>query len=67
MDFDDVPSIPANNIYKARRVSSGKGDATVHKLTVQGLIHPTVTPTKRKLLTPPDAKVVFNALSAGTY
>ncbi len=64
MDFFEVPIIPAVNVYRTARVSVGKGSMVTEELAGKGLVQSIRTPTGRTLLSPKDAKAVFEALVA---
>ncbi len=62
MSFEDIPLIPAGNIYRAALVSGDRGERALKELAGVGAIAPTITPTGRTLLSPVDAKRVFEAI-----
>ena len=62
MTFDQIPIIPAGNIYRAAHVSSTRGDRELRRLAAERVINPMKTPTGRVLLTPPDGKAVYDRL-----
>jgi hypothetical protein len=63
MNFDELPLIPAGNVYRAARVSGDCGERKLEALTKSGAIKPVVTPTGRTLLSPRDGKRVFEAIT----
>jgi hypothetical protein len=62
MSFDEIPTIPAGNVYRAAMVSGDRGERVLRALTDDGTIKPVVTPTGRTLLSPRDGKSVYDAI-----
>lgn len=62
MSFDDLPTIPAGNIFRAAMVSGDRGERVLKALADAQAINPTVTPTGRTLLTPIDGRRVYDAI-----
>lgn len=65
MNFDEIPTIPVSNIYRAAHVSGTRGEKALNRLVDERLIRPMRTPTGRVLLTPSDGRAVFEALLQG--
>lgn len=62
MNFDDLPVISDITLFKAAHISRERGDKELQKLLSDGLICPVRTPTNRVLLTPSDARRVYESL-----
>jgi hypothetical protein len=63
MSFDEIPTIPTANVYRAAHVSATRGDRELKRLSDEGLVKPMRTPTGRVLLSPADGKTVFETLT----
>jgi hypothetical protein len=63
MSFDDIPTIPAGNIYRGALVSGDRGERVLKELSDGGVITPVRTPTGRTLLTPADGRRLFEAIT----
>lgn len=62
MSFEDLATIPANNIYRAALVSGPRGERVLNELRAAHAIKPVTTPTGRELLTPADGKRLYDAI-----
>lgn len=62
MNFEDLPVISDITLFKAAHISRERGDKELQKLVSDGLIRPVRTPTNRVLLTPSDARRVYESL-----
>jgi hypothetical protein len=60
--FDDVALIPALGVFRAALVSQEAGQRELRRLAEAGAISPTRTPTGRILMTPSDARLVYESL-----
>lgn len=65
MSFEEIPTIPTGNVYKAAHVSATRGDRELKRLSDEGLVRPMRTPTGRVLLSPADGKTVYETLVQG--
>lgn len=65
MNFYEIPSIPAGNVFRAAMVSSTRGERVVNKLADEQRITPVRTPTGRILLSPTDGARVYETLVQG--
>lgn len=65
MSFDQMPIIPASNVFRAAMVSAERGNRAVKELIESRAIEPTITPTGRWLFTLADGRRVFEKIVNG--
>lgn len=65
MKFEDIHVIPGPFLFREANVSVTRGNRIVERLQADEIIFPKETPTGRKIFTPRDGKIVFNALING--
>ena len=63
-EFDDLPIVPAGNVFRSALISPERGGRVLEALTKAHEIDPTETGTGRRVLTPRDARVLYLALTA---
>ena len=63
MKFENAPVIQTTSIYREARVSPVRGNTVLRRLTQTGRIDPVFSPTGRVSLTPPQGRVLFDALT----
>jgi hypothetical protein len=66
MRFDEMPIIPANNIFREFRIGRQAGTTRLLDLAAENRITPVMTPTREILLTPRDGRVLVKALARST-